>query len=304
MKFVKQFLPYRRLSKKGFTIIEFLSVFALLVVLLTFAVLAFKILIKEADLQNVSKELVSVLRAAKNKTLASENLSQHGVHFENNRHILFKGDVYNLADPANEIHNLPSGIQISSINLAGGVSDVVFQRVTGKTNSTGTISVSLTSDPAKVKTLCVAPFALSFCGSAPAGGRVQDSRHAHFNLGWSIGTSTSLKFQFLGPEPDQIEIVAMDVFFNFDKTSFDWNNSQSPFVVNGAKQVFRIHTHFLDAANTILSVHRDRNDGKNTESVKIFIIDSLIEKEIAYYKADAADSVEAGVYVFNGMEIQ
>jgi hypothetical protein len=120
-------------------------------------------------------------------------------------------------------------------------------------------------------------------------------------LGWSIQNATVLKFKFSGPEPDQIETVDMAPYFNVDKTEFNWNNESSPFVVNGANQVFRIHTH---TSNTLLCIHRDRNNGKNNQEVIIYIVDGGLDKDIAHYLADANDTVEKGFYVFNSPERQ
>jgi len=57
--------------------------------------------------------------------------------------------------------------------------------------------------------------------------------------------------------------------------------------------VFQIHTHSLDVSNTLLCIHRDRNQGKNNQKVVIYIVDGGIDKEIAHY---AGDTVSNGAY--------
>ena len=126
----------------------------------------------------------------------------------------------------------------------------------------------------------------------------------HFDLGWSIQDAASLNFQFMEPDPNQIETVSMAQFFNMDKTEFSWDNKNNPFIVNGNEQVFEIHTHFLDSSNVILCIHRDRNYEKNDKEVVIYIVDGGINKNIVHYLADAEDTAEKGFYVFNSMERQ
>ena len=291
-------------EQKGFTFIEILIVIAILLILLALALPTYRLFVRESDLNTAYEELVGNIRATQTKTLASEEESQHGIHFEADYYVLFQGSSYDASDPNNEIRNLPDTIAIHDISLTGGAQEVVFERITGTTSQTGAIGLWVAADPGKTRTVCIAEFIIGFCGTAPAGGKIQDSRHVHFDLGWSIQNATTLKFVFPGPDPDQTETVSMTLFFDAGQTIFDWNNTASPFVVQSDNQVFRVHTHTLTASNTVLSVHRDRNDGNNTEEVFLYIVDGVTDKEIAHYLADSGDTVIQGAYVFNTMQIQ
>ena len=296
--------PSNASDQKGFTFIEILIVVAILLILLALALPTYRIFIRESDLNTAYEELVGNIRAAQTKTLASEGESQHGIHFENDYYVLFQGNSYDGGDPNNEIRNLPDTIAIYDISLAGGAQEIVFERITGTTSQAGTIGLWVVADQGKTRTVCIAESVVGFCGTTPAGGRIQDSRHVHFDLGWSIQNATVLKFVFSGPDPDQTETITMDSFFNAGKTEFDWNNESTPFSVGGVNQVFRVHTHTLTAANTVLSVHRDRNNGENTEELFLYIVDGAIDKEIAHYLADSGDTIVQGAYVFNAMQRQ
>lgn len=107
-----------------------------------------------------------------------------------------------------------------------------------------------------------------------------------------------LRFSF--PTIPKTETVDMANCFNTGKTEFDWDGT---FSVAGVDQVFRAHTHSLNAFNTLLCIHRDRNQGKNNQEVIIYIVDSATDKDVAHYLADITDEVEKGFYV-NTMEIQ
>ena len=289
---------------RGFTLIEALTIVGILIVLIAVSIPAFRFFQKESDLNNSVEEALNTLRLAQNKTIASEGASQYGVHFEAGKCVLFKGTTYNPSASDNEIHNLPQSVEIDKVELAGGGQEVVFARVTGTTNQFGKVYFQLKTDISKTKTIYIensGQVGLTSPTIPSETGRIKDSRHFHFDLGWSIQNATALKFKFLSPEPDQIEIIDMTPYFNADKTEFNWNNENNPFVVNGANQVFRIHTR---ASNTLLCIHRDRNQGKNTEEVIIYIVDGGIDKDIVHYLADTNDTAEKGFYVFNSMERQ
>ena len=102
----------------------------------------------------------------------------------------------------------------------------------------------------------------------------------------------NIKFDFVAV--GEIETVAMADYFNADKTEFDWQGTFS--FVAGVDQVLRVHTHSLDAFNTLLCIHRNRNYGQNDQEVIIYIIDGGMEKEIAHYLADEDDTVIEGFF--------
>ena len=71
---------FRTLKKgEGFTLVEILLVIAVLIILLTMSVVALKPFQNQSDLQGNSQEIISVLRRAQNRTLASDNDSTFGV---------------------------------------------------------------------------------------------------------------------------------------------------------------------------------------------------------------------------------
>ncbi|MDP2910558.1 MAG: hypothetical protein Q8N58_02110 [bacterium] len=213
---------------------------------------------------------------------------------------MFKGPDFVSRDVAyDRIYAVPKILELYDINLSGG-NEAAFDRLTGLTGQPGQISLRLKSDPAKNKTIYVyGSGQVSLTPSSiPANSRIKDSRHVHFDLGWTIQNATTIKLNFVGV--GQIETIDMADYFNLDKTEFDW---QGTFSVGGVDQVFRIHSHSLNAFGTILSIHRDRNNNKNTEAVIISIIDNGIDKDIVYYLADVDDTIN--VEAFGGIaEIQ
>ena len=260
---------------------------------------------RQADLTNSVESVIEALRLAENKTLASEGQGHWGLYFSTstspNQFILFKGETYaGRASSSDETYFLPPSIFFKDIDL-GGKKEIVFERVSGEIlglSGSGKVILSLKSDVSKTKTLFIegnGRIGLTQPISYSDNNRIKDSRHTHFDLGWSIQNSSTLKFYF--PRVSRTENVLMASYFNPSKTDFDYDNTANPFVINGKNQAFRVHTHVLDAFNTLVSISRSRKDGMNNEEVYVYIVDGGINKEIAHYLGDQGDSVQKGIYV-------
>ena len=120
--------------------------------------------------------------------------------------------------------------------------------------------------------------------------QAQDSRHIDLELedasrvGWSMQGASTLTFLFSDPpDPDVTENISMANYFNTEGTEFDWKGSVD---VNGDTETLRVHSHYIDANDTTLSIHRDR--GINGKAVDI----SIDGRTIVSY--EAAGSVSSG----------
>lgn len=141
--------------KKGFTVIEVVVGLFIVVMLAAGAVAVFKEFKSDTDVSQAQEIVVSALRVARSRTLGSVGPSVYGAHFASTSATVFKGATYDVSSPDNEVSSLPSTSQISNISLTGGVSDVVFERVTGNASATGTITLSSTSDEFNTKTVVI-----------------------------------------------------------------------------------------------------------------------------------------------------
>ena len=275
-------------------------VVAIILSLTVIAVPAFRFFQAESDLNNSAEQIINTLRFAQNKSLAAEGSGQWGVYFDNtttpHQYVLFKGLSYAAREVASDnVHKLPGSVEIYNINLGTG-KEIIFSKVSGAATPAGSIDTRLINQISKKRSVYIDSSGQISLDNppVPSGGRVQDSRHIHFTLNWSIQNSTSLKFYF--PGTSQTETVDMAGYFNADKSEFDWNNENTPFVINGVNQVFHIHTHSLDASSTLLCIHRDRNNGRNNQEVTVYIVDEGVDKDIAHYLADAGGTIEKGFY--------
>lgn len=138
---------------KGFTIIEVAIVIVILAVLTAMAITSFSGFRQNQLLNSDVNKAVSVINEARSKTLSSQDFSQYGAHFEASKIVLFKGTTYAASSPNNASSTLSSFIEISGTSLNGGGSDVVFQKLTGKTDNYGTVTFRVKANASKTKTI-------------------------------------------------------------------------------------------------------------------------------------------------------
>lgn len=137
---------------KGLTLLEIIVALSIFFILGAIAILAFSNYSKNSLLGDARARVLSELNYARSETLASENKSSWGVHFESSRIVRFKGSAYSSSDPSNVSISLPLGIAISSINL-GGQPEVIFERLTGRAGNNGSIVLELSSNPSASTTI-------------------------------------------------------------------------------------------------------------------------------------------------------
>ena len=98
---------------------------------------------------------ISLLSEARARTISAKAASKYGIHFETSKMVLFKGSVYSASDSNNVNYPIESHTEILSINLSGGATSVVFDRLDGDTANTGTIIFASKSDTSKTKTVTI-----------------------------------------------------------------------------------------------------------------------------------------------------
>jgi len=274
-------------NNKGFTLIEILAVIFVMVFLISAGIVSYRSFEKSTELENTSQNIISVLKLAQTKTTASEDASQYGIHFESDKYILFKGNIYQAESEDNKTYNISNRLEIYNINFSEESSDVIFQRISGATEQNGNISIKIISDPVKFKTISIESLGvieLSSITECCQTNRLTDTRHIHLNMGWSIQDSAILTVSSTN--------INMANYFNEDKTEFDWSGIIE---IDGENQELQIRTYLLDETNTVLCIHRPKD--RNNKQIDI-LIDS---KNIISY----SDIGEIAVGAYGGiLEIQ
>jgi len=148
------------IKNKGFTLIEIIIVISIMAFLVSAGIVSYRSFEKSTELEKTAHNIMSVLKLAQSKTTASEDASQYGVHFESDKYILFKGNIYQSEAEDNKTYNIPNRLEIHDIDLSEESSDVIFQRILGNTEQNGAISLRIISEPDKTKTIIIQPYGL------------------------------------------------------------------------------------------------------------------------------------------------
>lgn len=241
-----------KISESGFTLIEIVIAIGVLAIIGTTIFVGFSTATESADLKTSAFKVVDALQFARTRTIASLASSQYGVHFEQTQYVLFRGATYNASDPDNIVYPLSLRVEIADITLAGGGSDVVFDRITGKTTQNGSVTVRLTADPTQLKIVEISTAGRADVSAdtlSPAGTRITDSRHVHVAYSQGIQSGVTLELNFPGFLTHNVDFQSY-----WDGNVFDWSGSV---LVNGSDQIVRIHTHATTGSSADFSVTRD-----------------------------------------------
>ena len=130
-------------QNRGFTVIEILFALIILGIAVSIVIIS---LSKVNDSQVLDRSTVlvaSILEEARSKTLSAQESSQYGVHLEDSQIVFFRGTSYSPSDPDNVVTEINPRVGVRDVNLVGGGSDVIFDRLTGQTSQPGILEVYL-----------------------------------------------------------------------------------------------------------------------------------------------------------------
>ncbi len=137
----------------GLTLIELLIAIGVFGIILSFGFFNTTLFITQTKKDQLSEEIVSTLREAREKTLAREDGFAYGVHLEAGSFTLFRAPTYNLNAGGNDVHIVPNDFEITSIALQSGGVDVLFNLFSGDTNTSGSFTVEHEEDEVSSSTI-------------------------------------------------------------------------------------------------------------------------------------------------------
>jgi len=139
----------------GFSFIEILIVIGIIGILSAIIIYAFSGLRDSFLLRGEKGRVISLANDARTKTLSSQNDTAYGIHFDADQAVLFAGGTYATGTIGNEVLLLDDRIEISSIDLFGGGSDILFKRLTGETDQIGTVEIQIIGNASSTEVITI-----------------------------------------------------------------------------------------------------------------------------------------------------
>ncbi|MFH1744770.1 MAG: prepilin-type N-terminal cleavage/methylation domain-containing protein [bacterium] len=299
------YYPQKITKNNGFTLIEILVVLTISALLLTFASTSFRDFQNKQSLNNEAEKLVSVLFVAQSKTVSSRDLSQWGVYFNMPQsYTLFNGADYATRNPAlDKIYTIENDVTMSSVNLAEGVSQIVFKKLSGFTDQAGTIVFELTLDSSKSKTVHINSAGQISFSSFPAlseEDRDKDARHVHVDYSSFIDTATStsdsLVLSFDGGTVEETIVISENLLGG----QLYWEGEID---VDGETQTLVVQTQRINDSDTQFCIYRSNQ--YNNKSLDIDIgSDSGSTPNLISFSADGLTTATGSSIFVSGMEWQ
>ncbi len=136
-------------STKGFTVAEIIIVLGILALLVSMIVSSFGKVGGSEALDTTVASVISILNEAKSQAVSSKDASNYGVRILNNGLISFKNS-YGTNNKEYIVSNL---VTVSTSTGIGA--DIIFNNVSGNTNASGTITITVLNDSSKNSTINV-----------------------------------------------------------------------------------------------------------------------------------------------------
>jgi len=136
-------IEYKK-NSGGFSFVEIIIVISILIVFIVASDLAFRNFNSKSNLEIATNSVVQTIRQAQSNSEKGKEDSGWGVFVSDGLIIIFSGDSYAGRDNGfDQRISLPSGV------TASGLGEIVFTKIFGNTNDTGTIVLSQVNQEAK-----------------------------------------------------------------------------------------------------------------------------------------------------------
>ena len=130
--------------KKGFSVVEMLFVIAIMGIILSVTMYSYSTMRIKKQVEVAVDSINFRLEEAKTNALSGKGGASFGIQFGTSTYTYFKGSSYSSSDASNITTSI-SGAIIST-NLTGAASSVIFTRITGVPQVTGTITITSTTN--------------------------------------------------------------------------------------------------------------------------------------------------------------
>jgi len=131
---------------------EIIASVAILVLIAAIAIQPLRSFRDEQLLTSHAERVATLLNEARLNTLASRNASHYGIQINTTEIVLFEGASF-TEEGILERLLFHSQIEVTEMDLTGGGNVVVFNRLTGNTENSGTIVLQLTHNASSTRTI-------------------------------------------------------------------------------------------------------------------------------------------------------
>lgn len=134
---------------KGISVVEIMITLAILTAISFVVIFSFSDLNKKQILDKSIENALSILGESRSLAMSSQGFSDYGVRFSSTSIISFSGNDFNSGIDKKEY--FIDDLVLFDYVLSTGSSDIIFKKVTGETDQSGTLNFSLNTDSTKVK---------------------------------------------------------------------------------------------------------------------------------------------------------
>jgi prepilin-type N-terminal cleavage/methylation domain-containing protein len=131
-------------KNRGFSLLEILLSLVIVTLLSTLAHYSLSGFKNRELLETNTRQITALLEEARSLTLSGQGGLSYGVYFQADRAVRFSGTTYATATVSNVVYLLDSALNLSKISLAGGGPSVLFNKLTGKTDTYGSVELNST----------------------------------------------------------------------------------------------------------------------------------------------------------------
>lgn len=121
----------------GFTLIELLLTVSIFLLIGTFSANFYTNFLTQNAVSNTQDQFLGSLRKAQMYAMIGKRGTNWGVHYGSNKITLFSGTSYAARTQAYD-----ENYSVNPNIIVGGVTDIVFTRITGTPNTSGTITIT------------------------------------------------------------------------------------------------------------------------------------------------------------------
>ena len=133
----KKACPLRFKRNRGFTLVELIVVISIFAIFFAISESVYVNFKSSGNLKIGTSSVVQALRYAEGNSISIKDDSKWGIYVSSGKLLIFKGDSFASRDvSADQTVDLPSGV------TSTGLSEIVFDTMTGFTTNTGTIIIS------------------------------------------------------------------------------------------------------------------------------------------------------------------